>query len=216
MNATSTPDPEAKDGKRYICQATQLLLYTTPLHKYDFRQYLEDYSSGNVTLARLFYGFVYACYFWGALCYRRRLGAPSRWLYDRAQRLFRGVPFPRKRGQFPDGHPTPTAPLNLQPGEWVRVKTYDDILMTLDGRNNNRGLGFDAELVPYCGGTYRVKTRVQKFLDEKTGRMAELKTPAVILEDVWCRSRYSACRMNCPRSIHSWWREIWLERVDPR
>ena len=35
-NATSTPDPEAKDGKRYICQATQLLLYTTPLQMVRF------------------------------------------------------------------------------------------------------------------------------------------------------------------------------------
>ena len=43
--------------------------------------------------------------------------------------------------------------------------------------------------------------------------MSTMKTPAVILEGVWCQSRYSHCRMFCPRSIHSWWREIWLERV---
>ena len=82
--------------------------------------------------------------------------------------------------------------------------------------NKNRGLYFDAELVPYCGGTYRVRSRVEKFLNEKTGRMTTIKTPAVILEDVWCRSRYSSCRMFCPRSIYSWWREVWLERVDDR
>jgi hypothetical protein len=35
----------------------------------------------------------------------------------------------------------------------------------------------------------------------------------VILENVWCQSRYSTCRMLCPRSIYSWWREVWLERV---
>ena len=38
---------------------------------------------------------------------------------------------------------------------------------------------FDAELVPYCGGVYRVKARVESFLDEKTGRMSTMKTPAV-------------------------------------
>jgi len=72
---------------------------------------------------------------------------------------------------------------------------------------------FDAELVPFCGGVYRVQARVTRFINEKTGTMATMKTPAVILEGVWCQSRYSNCRMFCPRSIYSWWREVWLERV---
>ena len=57
------------------------------------------------------------------------------------------------------------------------------------------------------------RRRVTKFINEKTGKMSTMKTPAVILEGVWCQSRYSNCRMFCPRSIYSWWREIWLERV---
>src|SRR5262249_3134143 len=89
---------------------------------------------------------------------------------------------------------------------------FKEILATLKGVSN-RGMNFDAELVPYCGGVYRVKTRVERFINESTGRMATMKTPAVILEGVWCRSRYSNHRMFCPRSIYSWWREIWLERV---
>ena len=59
-----------------------------------------------------------------------------------------------------------------------------------------------------------MRSRVEKFLNEKTGRMTTMKTPAVILDDVWCKSRYSSCRMFCPRSIYSWWRENWLERVE--
>src|SRR5262249_50884486 len=92
-------------------------------------------------------------------------------------------------------------------------KSYKDILMTLNSANMNRGLLFDAELVPYCGGTYRVKDRVSNFIDEKTGKMTSLKTPAVILENVWCRSRYSHCRLFCPRSIYSWWRGVCFEGV---
>jgi hypothetical protein len=83
----------------------------------------------------------------------------------------------------------------------------------LDTNNKNRGLLFEAELVPYCGGTYRVRDRVERFIDEKTGYMRRLRTPAVILDGVVCRSRYSNHRMFCPRAIFSWWREIWLERV---
>jgi hypothetical protein len=214
LKATWSDDRGAKDGKKYFCQATQLPNYTTPLPWWDIGQYLEDYSAGNVTLSRLLSGLTYACYYWGALCWRGRLGVPSRWLYDRLQTLLGGVPFPRKRGRIPVGQLTPTAALNLQPGEWVRVKSYEEILATLDEGNKNRGLFFDAELVPYCGRTYRIRTRVRRFINEKTGRLTEIKTPTVILEDVWCRSRYSSCRMGCPRSIYAWWRENWLERIE--
>jgi hypothetical protein len=215
LRATSAVDPHANDGKRYFCQATELPRYTTPLPWWNLNQYAEDYASGNVTLGRIMSGLGYACYYWVGLCGRGRSGVPARWLYDRFQALWGGVPFPRKHGQIPVGQLTPTATLDLQPGEWVRVKSYEEILATLDKESRNRGLSFDAEQVPYCGGRYRVRARVQKFLNEKTGRMAEMKTPAVILEDVWCGSRYSSCRMNCPRSIYSWWRENWLERVEP-
>src|SRR5262249_6073358 len=59
----------------------------------------------------------------------------------------------------------------------------------------------------------RVRSRISRFINEQTGLMTTLRTPAVILEGVWCRSRYSDRRMLCPRSIYSWWREVWLERV---
>ena len=114
---------------------------------------------------------------------------------------------------MPVDQPTPTCTLNLQPGELVRVKSYKAILETLNTQSKNRGLYLDAEAVPYCGDVYKVKTRLNRFIDEKTGRLVTVKNPSIILEDVWCRARYSDCRMFCPRSIYSWWREIWLERI---
>lgn len=197
----------------YICQATRLLEYTTPLPWWDVRQYVEDFTSGNATLGRIFSGFIYVGYFFGSLAFRGRLGRPGRWLYDRFQAIRSGFPFPRRRGNIPLGKPTPTCELNLQPGELVRVKSYEEILASLDTAGQNRGMAFDAELVPFCGGTYRVKARVNNFIDESTGRMRRMKTPAVLLEGVCCQSRYSHNRMFCPRSIYSWWREVWLERV---
>jgi hypothetical protein len=79
-------------------------------------------------------------------------------------------------------------------------------------------MAFDGELVPYCGRTMRVRTRVDKFIDERSGYLKRMKTPAVILEGAFCRARYSNHRMFCPRSIFAWWREVWLERisVDPQ
>jgi hypothetical protein len=103
--------------------------------------------------------------------------------------------------------------LDLQPGELVRVKPYEEILATLSTKDMNRGLLFDAEMVPFCGGVFRVRSRVNNFIDEKAGFMRTMKTPAIILENVWCRARFSNRRLFCPRAIYPWWREAWLERA---
>jgi hypothetical protein len=211
--ATRAPASQAGEEPRYACQATQVPAFTKLLPWWDVRQYVEDYTSGNLSLRRLFNGFVYLAYYHGAQTWRNRLGRPSRWLYDRFQSLWGGVPYPRTRGLIAAGQPTPSCSLDLQPGELVRVKSHKEILATIDKNFFNRGLAFDAELVPNCGKVFRVQARVSKFIDEKTGKMKTLKTPAVILQGVWCESRYSNCKMFCPRAIYSWWREIWLERI---
>ena len=198
---------------RYICQATQLPNYTTLLHWWDVRQYIEDYTSGNNSLWRLLSGLTYQAYNHGTQAWRNKIGRPARWLYDRVQSLWRGIPYPNKRGRVPDTQRTPTSNLNLQAGDLVRVKSHEEILATIHPGGLNRGLLFDKELVPFCGKTYRVKARLERFIDEKTGEMISLKMPAVLLDDVWCQSRYSECKMFCPRAIYSWWREVWLERV---
>ena len=199
----------------YSCQATQLPYATRHLEWWDIRQYVEDVLSGNVSLWQLFCGFVYFAYYNLSIA-GIGLGRAMRWSYDHFYPLWGGAPFPRRHGSIPHGRSTPTAELDLQPGELVRIKPYKEILATLDTRDRNRGLYFDAEEVPYCGGDYRVLKRVTKIINEKTGRMLEFKTPCLILEDVICRSRYSECRLACPRSIYSYWREVWLERVELR
>jgi hypothetical protein len=140
-------------------------------------------------------------------------GRPLRWLYDAFQNSTGGIPYPRRTGKVPVGSKTPSGKLDLQPGEWVRVKSYPEILATLDVSNKNRGLYFDAEMVPFCGRSFRVLKRVKKIVDERTGKITEFKNPCIILEGVACESRYSDCRLFCPRSIYAYWREIWLERV---
>ena len=198
----------------YVCQATRLPWATSDLEWWDIRQYVEDYLSGNVGLWRLLCGGVYFVGLW----FMRAgigLGRPLRWFYDTFYPLWRGAPFPRRHGVIPRGERTPASSLNLQPGELVQIKPYKEILATLDTSNRNRGLFFDAEEVPFCGGTYRVQKRVTKIINERTGKMLEMKTPSVILDSVICESRYSECRLFCPRSIYSLWREVWLDRVEP-
>jgi hypothetical protein len=130
--------------------------------------------------------------------------------YNAVARLFGEPAWPYTWA--PPRERTPSEMLNLQPGELVAVKSHEEILATLS-RNRNRGIGFAAEMVRYCGGVYRVRARVEKILDEKTGRMMQLKNDCIILEDVICRSECSSGRLFCPRSIFPFWREIWLRRV---
>jgi hypothetical protein len=210
---TQTNDSTGTDPV-YACQATKLPYATTSLEWWDIRQYVEDYTSGNVGLWRILCGVVYFPYL--ALSRARfGLGRLLRWFYDKFHFLWRGFPFPRRHGLIPEGEPTPTGTLGVQPGDLVRIKPYKEILKTLNTRNRNRGLYFDAEEVPYCGGTYRVLKQVTRIVNERTGKMQEMKTPSFILDSVICQSRYSECRLFCPRSIYSYWREIWIERVQP-
>src|SRR4030095_708418 len=197
----------------YACQATQIPLASTDLHWWNVRQYVEDYWSGNVTIRRVLTSLLYSLYY-NLSQAGIGLGPPMRWLYDKLRWLWRGSRWPRTPGLLPEGSPTPIATLNLQEDEVVRVKSHDEILRTVTTANLNRGMLWDAELVPYCGGTYRVLKRVTKSIDEKTGRMVEMKTPCIVLDSVVCQARYSNCRMLCPKSMFPYWREIWLERVN--
>ena len=204
---------ESSDDPTYICQATTLPEASKPLKWWELDQYWEDYVSGNTGLWRLFRGLVYAAYY-ALIQSGLGLGAILRALYDAFQSFWKGVPFPRKTGRLPSGEKTPSLSLHLQPGDFVRIKSYEEILNTLDRTNRNKGLYFDAEMVPYCGGVYRVRKRVHQILNEKTGKMMRMKNECIMLEGVTCQSRYSDRRYFCPRSIYSYWREIWLERID--
>lgn len=192
----------------YRCQATQLLAASHPLPWWEPTQYLRDWLSGNWTLGALLRGA--SLRFLSRLVTLGRGFRIKRKVYNAVARLFGEPAWPyawaNVRGR------TPSETLNLQPGELVAVKSHEEILATLSG-NKNRGMGFSAEMVRYCGGVYRVRSRVERIVDEKTGRMMQMKNDCIVLEDVVCRSDCSSKRLFCPRSIYPFWREIWLRRV---
>ena len=194
----------------YACQATALYEATQPLRWWQLGQYVEDLTSGNVSL-----GSMLRVWFFHGLHKLMRLGVGYRlWrnLYDRLQPRFGGYGYPYKKGKLPKGSSTPAASLNLEPGEWVRIKSHEEILETVTTDRRNRGMSFDQEMVPYCGSTAKVAKRVGRIIHETTGKMIEIKSPSVILEGVVCRSELSNCRLFCPRAIPSYWRDVWLER----
>lgn len=207
------PVPGSSDHEpTYSCQATKLFEATRELQWWNPRQYALDITTGNFSLAH-----VLRAMFLAAL---RRLIDISpvgyralKALHRRAHQLLMKRDVPDLLGTVPPKSPTPTARLNFQPGERVRVKSKAEIEATLDALGRNRGMRFDVEMARYCGQTATVKSSVTRIIDEQTGKMRLMKEPCIILAGVVCMAEYSECRLMCPRAIPSYWREIWLERV---
>jgi hypothetical protein len=197
--ARKAPDPETGE-ERYACQATELLRAApVRIPPWDVKQYVQDVRSANA----------------GLLTVLRTLavGAFNEWqdlsvkLLPRRLRIRGGMRYPFLAGSL---RRTPTETLGLRPGELVRVKSREEIVKTLDVGNRNRGMRFDPEMLTFCGRQARVVGRVERIIDEPSGRMMELKNPCIVLEDVICPGDYHRL---CPRGTYPYWREIWLERV---
>jgi hypothetical protein len=195
-----TTDQTMTGEEAFSCQATELMRAAPNwIPPWDIRQYVLDVRSGNAGLFAMLRSVSV-----GAFNEYQDL---SRRLLPRPLRVRGGRRFPFIQGKQ---RKTPQETLNLRPGELVEVKSKDEIVQTLDTTNRNRGMTFDPEMLKYCGRQARVLRRVERIIDEKTGRMLYLRNPCIILEDVTCTSDYHRL---CPRGIYPYWREIWLRRV---
>lgn len=199
LGAYRPRDPGA-DQPRYSCQATELTRAApVGIPFWDVRQYVQDVRTGNAPAGKVVKGLAIGAFNLTQEMSRRKL--PERF------RIQGGRRYPFIHGT---ADKTPVEKLDLQPGEWVRVKSIEQISPTLGADNSNRGLSFDGEMLKYCGRTARVLRRVDHIIDELTGQMLTMKTPCIVLADVTCTSDF---HRSCPRGIYAYWREIWLERV---
>ncbi len=191
----------APDGEeRFSCQATELLRAAPELLPLrDLGQHVDDIRSGNVGVLAVLRAVLVGVF--------NRIQAVSTRVLPRPLRFRDG-----QRWGFVTGSltKTPTGHSDLQPGELVRIKSKAEIMKTLTKDLCNRGLGFEEEMARHCGREARVLRRVERCIDEDTGRLLQMKNPCIVLEETVCQGAYSA---NCPRSIFAFWREIWLERV---
>jgi hypothetical protein len=211
VRAARAPGNETSDDPIWVCQTTKLYDATTLLHWWDVRQYVRDVTSGNHSALHMINLLVFAGYRKLAglgVGYRLLIAA-----FNGFQKLFGGKSYPLGGGKIPDGKRTPTEILDLQPGEWVEVKPQEEILETITRNGFNRGMRYDMEMSKYCGNRYRVQKRVEKLINERTGKMMTMKNPCIQLEDVYCRAECTERRLGCPRASNTYWREIWLRRV---
>ena len=106
---------------------------------------------------------------------------------------------------------TPSATLDLRPGDLVRIKSKEEIVATLDDTNHNRGLSFDGEMAKLLrphGARPRTRGPPDRRAHGRDDR------DQVRLHHPRGRGLRGGLLPLLHARIYSYWREIWLERVD--
>lgn len=193
--ATANTRPQGWDGKSdsFRCQATEALRATEPLRGSDPLQYVREVRSGNVSILRVL----------------RVVARATWWKLGRRTGLRRDLPRP------PTGtHAAEAERLDLKPGEWVEIRTAEEIVRTLDDRGTNRGLFVTPEVLSSCGRRARVRKRIERVISERDGEMLHLKNDCIMLEGVVCTGETAPGFWFCHREAYPFWREAWLKRVE--
>jgi hypothetical protein len=184
------PAVAAGGSPTYTCQFTEVVASSEPLHAWDIRQDLRPLIAGNLTVLAF-------------------LSAVATRLFNFAQRARGGIGFPWRRvGTTSDSAVTN---LNLRVGERVRVRSADEIAATLNRRGRNKGLWFDRDQLKRTGERYTVRTRVERIIDDATGKMLVIGTPCIILDGVDASGEFMRF---CAQHDYPYWREVWLARAE--
>jgi len=101
--------------------------------------------------------------------------------------------------------------LNLRAGEWVEIRSREEILATLDKNGRLENLPFMPEMFQYCGRKLRVYKRADKTCEYTQEWSIRRMNDAVHLEDARCDgSGHNGCEASCL----IFWKEAWLKRAE--
>src|SRR5438128_1916182 len=99
---------------------------------------------------------------------------------------------------------------SLRAGEWVEVRSKEEILQTLDKNGRLEELPFMPEMFEFCGQRFQVFKRAHKTCDPPNGMAGYRMMNAVHLEGLRCSgSAHGQCQARCL----IFWKEAWLKRV---
>jgi hypothetical protein len=118
---------------------------------------------------------------------------------------------------IPGGEVKPAEPVvnhaaqSLQAGDWVRVRSIDEIQATLNHWRQRKGCTFMPEMAQYCSTTQRVLKPMLRFVDERDLKVKR-SSGIILLDGVMCQG--TAEFGSCDRSCFYFWREEWLEKID--
>jgi hypothetical protein len=101
--------------------------------------------------------------------------------------------------------------ITFQVGEWVRVRSEEEIRSTLDPFKELKGCAFLENMVQYCGTRQHVLKVMQRFLDERDYKVKKVRG-VILLENVICSG--TPAFGACDRCCFLFWREEWLEKIE--
>lgn len=108
----------------------------------------------------------------------------------------------------------PHAIAKLRVGDFVEVKSPDEILQTLDADGTLDHLPFMPEMLAFCGKRFQVSKRVLKtcyYSEKNSAGFRKFKTDDVVLLDgLRCSG---AEHDGCQKACTIFWREAWLRRA---
>src|SRR6185437_8447839 len=99
---------------------------------------------------------------------------------------------------------------DLKVGEWVEVRSKQEILNTLDSNGELDGMPFMPEMFAFCGQRFRVYKRAHKTCDTVFPTRSRWVQQAVHLETRCDGQAHDRCEAGCL----IFWKEAWLKRVD--
>ena len=155
----------------FRCQATELQRASEPVGWWDTRSLLRQVTTRNVGIVRF-------------------VRVMTRAVLGHIARKAGLLPRFRLAPQTPPSEVVETpGTRGLAVGTRVRVRSREEIVRTLSPEGKNKGLWFDREMLRYCGTTARVQTKVERFVDEATGRLVRLSSDCYILAGAVCYKR---------------------------
>ncbi len=150
-------------GPAFTCQLTQLHAASVPSGNWSPINFWRPLICGNVAPAAF-------------------LVAWLTHLFNEFQHHRGGIGFP---SFDPGGRADPQPEeVRFRPGDRVVVRSAASIRATLDDRLTHRGLGFEADMLKYCGESHLVQAGIGRLIDIVSGEMRVMKTPAYLLRDV--------------------------------
>ncbi|HEX9935149.1 MAG TPA: hypothetical protein VGB38_08135 [bacterium] len=99
----------------------------------------------------------------------------------------------------------------IREGDWVCIRSREEIGETLDGWKFLGGCRFMDEMYAYCGQRHRVFKQVRNILDERTLRMHKSKD-LFILDGLYCKGSWPF--KECDRCCFFFWKKAWLKKVE--
>lgn len=98
------------------------------------------------------------------------------------------------------------------PGDWVEVRSADEVAATLDADGSVEGLPFMPEMAAHCGRRFRVQLRAERTCTFPYEHGHRRLDGVVVLRTLRCDGAlHGGCQLGCMM----FWKEVWLRPIAP-